>query len=243
MSPRPRGIILAAGRGMRMGALTEEVPKCLLVAGGRRLLDWQLGSMRAAGILEIAIVTGYKAELLANEGTEQFHNDMWNSSDMVSSLKYASEWLENGPCIVSYSDIYYNPSAIAGLLSSTADLAVTYDPDWLHLWKRRFADPLSDAESFRLQRDGYLAEIGRKVDSVELIEGQYMGLTKFSAAGWATFADTVNMFPTASSATLQMTAVLQRIVELNFIPIEAVAYTGAWGEIDSASDLDLLGAG
>jgi len=199
--------------------------------------------MRAAGILEIAIVTGYKAELLTDEGTEQFHNSQWHSSDMVSSLQCASEWLEQGTCVVSYSDIYYEPSAVEGLLASTADLAITYDPDWLQLWKRRFADPLSDAESFRLNPDGCLTEIGRKVDSVDLIEGQYMGLTKFSAVGWTSFTSVVDTYPTTSSATLQMTAVLQRMVEVGSTPIKAVAYSGTWGEIDSASDLDLQGGG
>ena len=40
-----RAIILAAGRGSRMGDLTEEYPKCLTQFAGRTLLEWQLSAM------------------------------------------------------------------------------------------------------------------------------------------------------------------------------------------------------
>ena len=59
-----RALILAAGRGKRMNFLTEDKPKCLVMLKGRTLLDWQLKAIREAGIEKIAIVTGYKRELL-----------------------------------------------------------------------------------------------------------------------------------------------------------------------------------
>jgi hypothetical protein len=36
------------------------------------------------------------------------------------------------------------------LLESGGDIALTYDKNWLNLWKKRFGDPLIDAESFKL---------------------------------------------------------------------------------------------
>ena len=59
-----KAIILAAGRGSRMKNLTDEKPKCLAKLRGKPLLEWQLTSLREAGIEDIAIVTGYKRELL-----------------------------------------------------------------------------------------------------------------------------------------------------------------------------------
>ena len=67
-----KAIILAAGRGSRMQNLTQKQPKCLVNLRGKALLDWQLEALRAAGISEIAIVTGYKRELLANRGLVEF---------------------------------------------------------------------------------------------------------------------------------------------------------------------------
>ena len=47
---------------------------------------------------------------------------------MVSSLECAKEWLEKEPCIVSYSDIFYEVTAVISLLKSQSNLAITYDP-------------------------------------------------------------------------------------------------------------------
>jgi choline kinase len=243
MPTGPKGIILAAGRGKRMGASTDEMPKCLLTVGGRRLLDWQLDSMRAGGITEIAIVTGYRSELIANEDVSIFHNNEWKTSDMVSSLACATEWLSVSTCLVSYSDIFYQSTAIEALRASTADLAVTYDPNWLALWSQRFVDPLADAESFRLDNEGFLTEIGRSADSVHVIQGQYMGLLRFTPVGWRTFEEATSTFGSEGSTTLHMTAVLQRIVEMNSVRIRAIEYDDPWGEIDSPSDLALFGGG
>ena len=38
-------VILAAGRGSRLGALTDALPKCLTVVAGRALLDWMLDAL------------------------------------------------------------------------------------------------------------------------------------------------------------------------------------------------------
>lgn len=50
-----RALILAAGRGERMRPLTDDVPKPLLAAGGRRLIEWQLDRLARAGIRGIVI--------------------------------------------------------------------------------------------------------------------------------------------------------------------------------------------
>ena len=57
-----KAIILAAGRGRRMGRMTRSLPKCLLKIGGMTLLDRQIHALRGAGIREIGIVTGYRRE-------------------------------------------------------------------------------------------------------------------------------------------------------------------------------------
>ena len=131
-----KAIILAAGRGSRMKTLTDDRPKCLVKLRGRTLLDWQLQALREAGITEIAIVTGYRRELFANRGLVEFHNPRWADTNMVSSLACANKWLELAPCIASYSDIFYDVSAVTSLITSQSSLAVTYDPNWLALWTK-----------------------------------------------------------------------------------------------------------
>lgn len=231
-------IILAAGRGSRMKNLTEERPKCLVELRGKTLLDWQLTALRAAGISEIAIVTGYKRELLADRGLMEFHNPRWAETNMVSSLACAEEWLRAGQCIVSYSDIFYGAAAVRSLMQCPAPLAVTYDPNWLELWTQRFGDPLLDAETFRLTPEHTLAEIGNKPKSVDEVQGQYMGLLRFTPEGWGEVMRIRSDLTQEQRDKMHMTGTLQKIVEARRLPILAVPYTGEWGEVDSQTDLE-----
>lgn len=232
-----KAIILAAGRGSRMQALTDDRPKCLVELRGRTLLDWQLQALRAAGIADIAIVTGYKREQLAGRGLHEFHNARWAETNMVSSLACAEEWLQAGPCIVSYSDIFYEASAVSTLMASPAALAVVYDDNWRALWEKRFGDPLLDAETFRLNPDGTLAEIGNKPHAVAEIEGQYMGLLRFTPEGWREVVRIRAGLSPEQCDRMHMTGTLQKVIEAGRVPVAALPYHQPWGEVDSAEDL------
>ena len=232
-----KAIILAAGRGSRMKSLTDNNLKCLVKLRGKTLLDWQLQALREAGIRDIAVVTGYRRELLADKGLTEFHNPNWEITQMVSSLAYADSWLKEEPCVVSYSDIFYAPGAVRSLMQSSSALAVTYDPNWLALWQQRFGDPLLDAETFRLTAQHTLAEIGNKPQSVAEVQGQYMGLLRFTPEGWAEVQRIRTQLGAEQAARMHMTGTLQRVIEAGRVPIAALPYVGEWGEVDTAEDL------
>ena len=237
-----RAIILAAGRGSRMKSLTEQKPKCLVEVHGKSLLDWQLDALRMANIEDISIVTGYRREMLIRSGLKEFHNSRWAETNMVSSLECAKEWLQEGPCIISYSDIFYHPTAIRSLVSSSEQLAVTYDPNWLDLWSKRFHDPLTDAESFRVRKKNILAEIGKKPKSVDDVQGQYMGLLRITPKGWAEIDRIRKELTLQQRDKMHMTGTLQMVIEAKRLTIHAVEYKGSWGEIDSEDDLKVHSA-
>ncbi|TAK61764.1 phosphocholine cytidylyltransferase family protein [Methylobacter sp.] len=232
-----KAIILAAGRGSRMKDMTDDRPKCLVELHGKSLLQRQLDALRQAGIGDIAIVTGYKRELLADSGLTEFHNPRWSETNMVSSLACAQAWLQASPCIVSYSDIFYETDAVASLMASNAPLAVTFDPHWQALWEKRFGDPLLDAETFRLNGDGTVAEIGNKPESIAEVQGQYMGLLRFTPESWAEVMRIRTVLTSAECDRMHMTGTLQRLIEAKRIPVTAIPYEKSWGEVDSIEDL------
>ncbi len=219
-----------------MGGLTDTSPKCLVRLGGRPLLEWQMLALRDAGIEHIAIVTGWQAEQLAGRGAETFHNPRWSETNMVMSLAAAAEWLGVEPCVVSYSDVFYPASAVQALIAFAGDITITYDPEWLVQWSRRFADPLADAESFETDAEGRVTDIGRRTDSVAKIKGQYMGLLKFTPPGWARVARLLEGLAPAERDRLDMTGLLQRLIAVG-TEVRGVAVKGPWGEVDSVSDL------
>lgn len=233
-----KAIILAAGRGSRMRNLTEESPKCLVELHGRPLLHWQLAALRAAGIDEIALVTGYRSELLSLPGIRTFHNPRWAETNMVSSLACAEDWLLEAPCIVSYSDIFYTAETVGALIAAPeAALSISHDPKWLAHWQARFANPLDDAETFRLAVDGQqVIEIGGKPKSVLEVEGQYMGLLRFTPAGWQAMQAIREAMPADQRDRMHMTGTLQGLIDAG-VKVTTVPCHGEWGEIDSPDDL------
>lgn len=237
-----KAIILAAGRGSRLGSLTSHQPKCLTQVRGKSLLSRAVSNLREAGIEDIALVTGYRRDLLVPFGLHEFHNAEWASSNMVYSLMHASPWLLSTDCIVSYGDIFYRPSAVGSLMDTDADVALTYDPDWLKLWSQRSDDPLADAETFRLRSDGTVNEIGEKPRSVSEVEGQYMGLLKFSPKGWLQIlsgSSDLGIVLRHSS----MTETLQMLITKSSLQVVGKPYLDGWGEVDTQADLALYESG
>lgn len=236
-----KAIILAAGRGSRMGGATADQPKCLTPLLGRPLLDWQLDALRGAGIERIALVRGYLGEKLAREGLQTFDNPRWAETNMVMSLACASTWLSSDVCLVSYSDIVY-PAATARLLAAAqGDIAITYYKDWRRLWEARFKDPLSDAETFRLDAAGRLQDIGARPRNLGEVQGQYMGLLRFTPRGWQCVEGALAGMVAAQRDRLDMTSLLRMLLARGN-PIAAVPVQEPWYEVDSQSDLELYQA-
>ena len=232
-----KAIILAAGRGRRMKKLGDQLPKSLVELRGKPLLEYQLTALRQAGITEIALVTGYRNELFMAYNLVEFHNTRWADTNMVTSLCCAKGWLQAESCIVSYSDIFYEVSAVKSLVENKGELALTYDPNWLPLWTQRFGNPLLDAETFRLKSSKKLSEIGKKPDTTDEVEGQYMGLLKFTPSGWAEIQRLRAELSSVERDNIHMTGMLQRVLEAGKLSITALAYSGEWGEVDSLNDL------
>ena len=233
-----RAIVLAAGRGNRLGPLGDGRPKCLVELSGKPLIARQVAALRGGGVSEIGIVRGYRADMIRLPGVTYFENPRWSETNMVSSLCAAAPWLRNGPVIVSYADIFFRRELVRDLVESEDDLVIAYDRNWHMLWTRRFAEPLSDAETFRADSTGRLIEIGGKTESAAEIAGQYMGLLRITPAAWQAIEQLLERLDGQVRDRLDMTGLLRRLLGQGF-PIATIATDGQWGEVDSASDLAL----
>jgi choline kinase len=234
-----RGLILAAGRGSRMGTIGDNCPKCLVELDGRPLLDRQVAALRRGGADEIGIVRGYRADMLSFPGLTYFDNQRWAETNMVMSLAAAADWLRGGPVIVSYADIFYRSDVIRGLVGASGSLVISYDRQWQNLWSRRFADPLADAETFRVGPAGELLEIGGKTTCIEDIKGQYMGLLKFTPASWTVIEGVLATLEPPVRDKQDMTGLLRRLLAAKALPIGTYGTDSQWGEIDNPGDVEL----
>jgi L-glutamine-phosphate cytidylyltransferase len=236
-----KAIILAAGEGTRLRPYTLDRPKCLVEVDGLSLLDRQLAVLATEAIHPIIIIGGYRAEMLKRPNIESRINPRYAETNMVWTLFCAEDDLD-GNVLLCYGDIVYSSEILQALLKSDADIAVAIDLDWESYWRARNENPLDDAETLKLAADGRILEIGQKPKSLAEIEGQYMGLMKFSARGVQLLKKTFH--DAKSSGSLRgkplekayMTDLLQAMIDLNY-RLESVPAHGGWVEVDTVEDL------
>lgn len=234
-------IILAAGKGSRLMPYTLNKPKCLVEINDESLIDRQIKILKKNNLNSILIVGGYKHNLLKRNDVELIVNEYYNSTNMLYTLFCAESYLFE-EAIISYGDIVYSSDTIKNLLKSNADISVVIDKNWKDYWIGRSQNPLADAETLRLESDGKIIDIGQKPKSIEEIEGQYMGLMKFSKNGFDTLKDFYYRAKKNKKILgkpykeAYMTDILQEMIQQG-VRIDSVMNTDDWVEIDTVSDL------
>lgn len=78
-----KALLFAAGFGERMRPLTDATPKPLLRAGGKRLIEWHLERLAAAGVREVVVNIAHLAE--------QFPQTLGNRSRNGLHIEYSRE--------------------------------------------------------------------------------------------------------------------------------------------------------
>jgi len=179
-------IVLAAGRGSRLGRLGEDTPKWLLDVGGRTIADRQLEGIALARdhVASTRVVTGHGADaidrFLASRDDEPPVETVFNPEyatlnnwySLLVGLRSLPD--DGGPIAVLNADLHLDPAWVAGFLrdaagaSSGAMLAVDLE--------RTLTD---ESMKVSLRADGTLERIGKV--GVEDPAGEYIGM--LSAGG------------------------------------------------------------
>jgi NDP-sugar pyrophosphorylase family protein len=175
-----KAVILAAGKGTRMRELTNECPKPMLKVEGKPILEHIIRGLHTHGILEVFIVTGFRAEVIENyfgDGSQlgltihfgrQLHQDGTGKAPEV-----AKAFLGTDPFLLTYGDILVKPETYAqmlwrfnagqfsGLVTVTGSEDVT--KGGLNLFDdqfclRRLVEKPSAAEVAQLRKEGLLGE-------------------------------------------------------------------------------------
>lgn len=240
-----KAVILAAGQGQRLAPLTENCPKGMVEVAGESIISRQLTRFRGAGVDPVVIVKGYKEESVPDYGAKHYTNTEYDSTNMVYSLFCAAPELDSD-FLVSYGDILYSAEVLEKVLASPADVGVSYDVDWKNFFGERFEDPFEDAESFVMGENHAIERIGEKNPKPEDVQGQYVGLIKFSATG-ASWIREIQADCAPEDKEIgwgrpfrnsYMTDLLQELVRRGK-PVTGVPIHGGWVEVDNPRDHEI----
>lgn len=104
-----RAVILAAGRGTRMGSITQQVPKPMLPIHGKPMLEHILERLTAAGIEQFFIVVGYRGELIEEHFRGRQLRIEFARQEPVNgtgaAARVAREFAADEAFLLSYGDI------------------------------------------------------------------------------------------------------------------------------------------
>ena len=231
-------IILAAGIGSRLKNLTKHKPKSLVKFQNKSLFEYQLSVIKSFNFLDLFLVTGFKKNEFYKyknyiKGT--FHNSDYKKSNMVYSL-YNAKSLFNGSndIIISYGDIIYEKKVLKKLIMDKNKMSVVIDLNWKKLWSLRMNNPEKDVESLKLNSKGFITEIGKKVESLKNIEGQFIGLIKIKKEFTKNFFDILEKKKV--SKKIFMTDYLQLLIKEKKFP-KSVKIKNGWLEFDTLTDI------
>jgi L-glutamine-phosphate cytidylyltransferase len=240
-----KAIILAAGMGTRLGKYTEGKPKALLEFAGKSLLEYQLDTLRAAGITDISIVKGYMAEKI-NFPDVVYYEDH-SKTNMVTSLFCAREQMDDD-FLLCYGDILYEPHVLEKVLNTDCDVGVTVDTDFLPYWNARLENPQEDHESLVMNEDEII-KLGAPNPPESDIHGRYVGLIKFAGNGVNALKQTYDdlhkkhwdspepWYFSKSFKKAYMTDVLQAMID-DGNEVAAIKIEHGWLEFDTTNDYE-----
>jgi len=211
-------LILGAGQGKRLLPLTEEIPKALLDIGGRRLIERQIDAFAECGIKEFVVLTGYRANLMAEvladleaslEGVSirTVHNPFFAVSDNLASCWMARHEMDTDFIQVNGDNLFRADMVERVLAGSEAPVTAVINHKETY-----------DNDDMKVMLDsGRLTEIGKTLP-LEAVDAEAVGMYVFRGVGGGLYRDALEQamldpsglrqwFPSAIGAMAKTTEV------------------------------------
>ena len=250
-----RAILIAAGRGKRLGPHTDEVPKCMVDIGGTPIFGHVWRALAAVGIDELIVIRGYRGDVL-----EAFlrprvprvtfvDNAEWQTNNVLLSLACARAYLDQ-PAYVTYSDIVFTPAVAAACSRSSAEIGLVIDRAFRDVYVGRTDHPLDEGEVADLLPDGSVARVGKRALPPENAVGEFIGLLRLGERGVTQVARMLDalaeLYRGRDEAPFQraaryrnayLTDIWQELIDTG-TRIDPIFIDGQWREIDTGQDLE-----
>jgi choline kinase len=230
-----KAIILSAGQGSRLGHLVDDKPKCLIEFNGRSLLDRQLDTLQANGVIEAVVVTGFHDELV-NEAVARrsggpavrtVFNPFYKVADNTGSLFMAREELA-GDCLVWNGDTLVSRELMRRVLANAQPgICVTIDRK----------DSYDEDDMKVVEEGGRLKAIGKRL-ALDKVNAESIGLLAFRSGGAEQFREAIERaMRTPEGTTIWYLRVIHQLAQSAEVSTLDIAGE-EWGEVDFPADVE-----
>lgn len=237
-----QGIILAAGMGSRLKALTADNTKCMVEVNGVTLIERMLRQIDQRDFSRVVIVTGYEGQKLRdfiatlNISTPivYVHNEIYDQTNNIYSLALAQDYLIEDDTILFESDLIFEDSVLDSLIDDPRETLALVDK--YESWMDGTVIKLDENDHIRAFIPGThftYTEADQYYKTVNL----YKFSRDFSKTHYLPF---LNAYTQALGRNEYYEQVLRVITLLDEPAILAKRLTGQkWYEIDDVQDLDI----
>jgi choline kinase len=173
-----KAIILAAGKGSRLGDITIETPKSMLKLNDKHtLLSFNIEQLCNVNVDSIILITGYQSKKMEsyalilskkyNIPIEIVYNPFWNHCNVLGSLYMGLDKI-NDDFLFLHADTLTEIEVLNGIAKSNGDICLAVDfkkcgEEEMKFW-------IEDNEIVRITKD----DIGKEAD------GEFVGVAKFN---------------------------------------------------------------
>ncbi|MCK5077663.1 MAG: phosphocholine cytidylyltransferase family protein [Calditrichia bacterium] len=127
-------VILAAGRGKRLKALSQNKPKPMVTVNNVSIIEKLISNLVKNKFSKIVIVVGYMADMIKEHLNKYEHqteiiyvfNEIFDSTNNIYSLYLAKDYLINGFYLFE-ADIFCENSIFESMINSTDDNIILID--------------------------------------------------------------------------------------------------------------------
>ena len=237
-----QAIILAAGMGKRLKALTKNNTKCMIKVNDVSLIDRMLHQIDAKNLKRIIIVVGYEGQKLIDyintldikTPIKYIENPIYDKTNNIYSLSLAKKELCEDDTLLFESDLIFEDSVIDELLDDPRETLALVDKyqSWM------------DGTCVKIHDDGTIkAFIPGKHFKYEEINNYYktVNIYKFSKHfSQNKYVPFLNAYVKALGENEYYEQVLRVITMLDDAEIKAKKLSGQlWYEIDDIQDLNI----
>ncbi|NOG53052.1 MAG: phosphocholine cytidylyltransferase family protein [Planctomycetes bacterium] len=222
-----QAVILAAGRGTRLGSILNGKPKCMLEVGGRTLIQHQIHALTRLGITRIGVVVGHGAEYVREHLGDSCHyieNEIYAETNSLYSLWLTREWVDS-PFVLMNSDVLAHPEIIARVASVSSSV-LAYD-----------STSGDEDEHMKISLSSGRVSGLSKTMRQDAVSGENVGILKFGKDAIAPLMDAAEQIVTAGNVTCWAPAAVDAIAKTNHISAVDISDL-CWVEIDYPEDLD-----
>lgn len=225
---------MAAGRGSRLGGLTDNLPKSLIDLGGVSPLELQIDLLMARSVRRAIVVTGYRSELVTDSARrragdrlelEFVFNPFWSVSNVLGSAWFAREKLADD-FIYLHADTVFDASILDDLLADPAEISLPID--------MREVEP----EQMKAEvNDGLVIHLSKDLPD-ERSAGEFIGIGLFRRSVVAALREAISAEIAGGSIGAYFEAAINRLIGEG-VNAAAVDVRGRpWTEIDFPADLE-----